>query len=55
MPELSKIKLYNYFCKNYEFYYKIINLYLNNKYISLSVKNKLKIIKNFIESNKKYN
>ena len=52
MPELSKIELFNYFNKNYEFYYKIINLYLNNKYISLSVKNKLKIIQNFIESNK---
>lgn len=52
MPELSKIELYNYFNKNYEFYYKIINLYLNNKYISLSAKNKLKTIKNFIECNK---
>jgi len=34
--------------QNYNFYVRIIKLYLNNKFISLSLKNKLKYIKEII-------
>jgi hypothetical protein len=49
MPELLIDENYKYSYKNYEFYYKIINLYLNCKYINSSIKNKFKAIKNIIK------
>ena len=38
---------------NYNFYFKIIKLYLENKFIFLSLKNKLKYIKEIISTKTK--
>ena len=51
MPELLIDENYKYSYNDYKFYIKIINLYLNCKYITSSVKNKFKIIKNIIKKN----
>ena len=42
---------YNKINNNYQFYIDILNLYLENKYIKLSIKNRLIIIKKIIEKN----
>jgi len=44
MKGILSYKFYNKINQNYNFYFQIIKLYLNNKFISLSLKNKLKNI-----------
>jgi len=48
MPELLINENYNSININFEYYYSIIDLYLNSKYISSSVKNKFLRIQNII-------
>ena len=48
MPELLIDENYNSININFEYYYSIIDLYLNSKYISFSVKSKFLRIQNII-------
>ena len=50
MPELLINENYNSININFEYYYSIIDLYLNSKYISSSVKNKFLRIQNIIDN-----
>ena len=43
--------IYNKIHKNYYFYENIINMYLNNKFTSLSIKSKIKNIKDILKKN----
>jgi glycosyltransferase involved in cell wall biosynthesis len=53
--DISNISYFKNVIKDFHFYYKIIDLYLNNKFISFSIKNKLKDIKNILKNNQKLN
>ena len=53
--DISNISYFKNVIKNFHFYYEIIDLYLNNKFISFSIKNKLKEIKNILKNNQKLN
>lgn len=53
--DISNISYFKNVIKDFHFYYEIIDLYLNNKFISFSIKNKLKEIKNILKNNQKLN
>lgn len=53
--DISNISYFKNVIKDFHFYYEIIDLYLNNKFISFSIKNKFKEIKNILKNNQKLN
>ena len=53
--DISNINYFKNIRKDFNFYYEIIDLYLNNKFISFPIKNKLKEIKNILKNNQMIN
>ena len=53
MLDFLKQGFFIYVTEYFQYYYKIINFYLNSKLISLSIKNKFKNIEYFIENSEK--
>ena len=49
--DISNISYFKNIIKDFNYYYEIIDLYLNNKCISFPIKNKLKEIKNILKNN----
>lgn len=50
--EISNITQFKKITKDFDFYYNIINLYINNEFIPDKDKNELKNILNIIKENK---